>query len=227
MTSASKSGLSNTASSTVPAAITPQATFGANTAQTRETSTGTEKTMNTSRISQKDMYGAIEWGFHVVDSYEQESGMILNPDNLPRVDFTFVGDNDTPAAPPQNMNIEVRTYWSSLPRSDNQNARRWPFLNLGNKPFYSNLCHISILRVPSTLQEVYNYRATLYVFPQQTDEGITSHQIEVRHKAGPINVTVGVDHTIDVNETGIISTLIFFSMELMITLSQNGQGAVP
>jgi hypothetical protein len=103
VTSTSKTGLSGTASSTFAATIAPQPTFGltlgANAAQTRETTTGTEKTTNISRIIQTDMHGAIEWGFHFADPYETEGGMLL--DQLPRADFMFIGDNETPAPPPE------------------------------------------------------------------------------------------------------------------------------
>ena len=212
--STSKTGLGGTASSTFAATIAPQPTFGltlgANAARTRESTISTEKTTNISRIIQTDMDGFIEWGFCFGDPYETEGGMVSG--QLPKVDFLFIGDDETPAPPLPQMDIEIRTYWSSLPRSD---SKSWPLLNLGNKPFYSNLCQISVLNIPSDLRKDYFYRAVVYVFPQPTADEFVMY-------ANPIMVTVGVDHTeqgFNGDETGMISILSLLSMELMITLS--------
>ncbi len=90
----------------------------------------------------------------------------MSSDELPRAQFRFVGKTSTPTSPPDRLDVEVLTYWSVLRcyGGTEEIPKHWPWTNT----FYSNLCQIVNLKIPSDLpRERYDYQARLRVYPQQ------------------------------------------------------------
>ncbi len=156
--------------------LPPKATIGTSGGRTGEESTNTEKTVNISRIMYRESNGIILWKFHLVDRFEQESGLALSPEKLPLAHISFGGDEAAPPSPPAHLNVEIFTYWSIL-SSPRGNA--WT----GSKPRFSNLCKIITLNLSKDLQGSHLYLSNLLV---QVDANpiITTAESEVQGYLG-------------------------------------------
>lgn len=156
--------------------LPPKATIGTSGGRTGEESSNTEKTVNLSRIMYREGRGVILWKFHFVDQFEQESGLALAPEKLPLVNISFAGPTPaTPPSPPENLNVEIHTYWSILSSPGNA----WT----GSKPRFSNLCKIITLNLSKDLQGSHLYLSNLLV---QVDANpiITTVKSEVEGSLG-------------------------------------------
>jgi hypothetical protein len=114
------------------------------------------------------MDGLVIWCYDVSDGFSQVGEKVMASDQLPQAHFDFIGKTDTPASPPDRIDVEVATYWSVLPRNgDSENSLwHWP-TGWSNKPSYSNIYQIVALKVPSDVpRERYNFQARHTVFPQ-------------------------------------------------------------
>ena len=146
--------------------LKPQGTIGASGSRTGEQSTATEKTTRISRIIQRDIRQNISWSFHIADPFDQETGVTLSPEKLPRAHFEFLGK--TPAPPPDRLTLEILTYWSLL-----SPHRGGVWLIPEDTPSFSNLCKIITLDLPSNLQGPHKYDADLLVWPKHSNLGAT------------------------------------------------------
>ena len=135
--------------------LPPKATIGASGGRTGEESINTEKTVNVSRIMYRESSGIILWKFHLVDRFEEESGLALSPEKLPLAHILFGGDEAAPPSPPAHLNVEIFTYWSIL----SSRGSAWT----GSKPRFSNLCKIISLNLSKDLQGSHLYLSNLLV----------------------------------------------------------------
>jgi len=151
----------------------PQGAIKVAKTKTDEETVGFEKKRYTSRITEQHYDGFIWWGFYIDDLHEQERGIEFPDDALPAVCFEFVGDPKVPPPPPERMDLEIASYWSIIPKSEELESN-WirTFLNLptssGNTQAasYSNLCQITAFEtVPSDLPPRSDYKATMHVRP--------------------------------------------------------------
>jgi hypothetical protein len=150
----------------------PQGTIKFAKATTDEQSAGLDKTRNTSRITEQHLNGEIQWGFDVDDLYDQAGGIEFPRDALPTVCFEFVGNLTDPLPLPKCLDLEIASYWSIIPASEEESDWIRTFLNLsivsGNSQAtsYSNLCQMVALEaVPSDLPPRSDYKATMHVRP--------------------------------------------------------------
>lgn len=107
----------------------PKVSVGVNASRVAETSTSSERTMNTFRITTLGMDGFASWGYHISDDFQQVGGKALLSDELPRARFRFVGKTSTPTSPPDRLDVEVLTYWSVLRcyGGTEEIPKRWPW----------------------------------------------------------------------------------------------------
>jgi len=133
----------------------PKATMGASAGRGGEESDNTEKVVNISRIMFSEGNGVMLWKFHLVDQFEQDSGLTLSPEKLPLAHIVFGGDEAAPPSPPTHLNVEIYTYWSIF--SSPRNA--WT----GSKPRFSNLCKIITFDLSKDLQGSHLYLSNLLV----------------------------------------------------------------
>ncbi len=173
----------------------PQGTIGASGSQTGEKSTAIEKTSLVSRIIQRDIGPTISWSFHIADPFDQDTGLTLSSEKLPRAHFEFRAKN--PAPPPKYLTLEISTYWSLL--SAHATSSAW--LSSEDTPSFSNLCQVVTLDLPSDLQGFHKYNADLLVWPKHSKLGatVTKPGGELEEGVGGLVTTkvVDTDHHID------------------------------
>lgn len=174
----------------------PQGTIGTSGSRTGEQFTATEKTTLVSRIIQRDIGPNISWSFHILDPYDQVTGLILSSEKLPRAHFEFLAKN--PAPPPEDLALEISTYWSLLsPRASN--AAAW--FSSEDTPSFSNICKVITLDLPSHLQGSHKYVANHLVWPKHSKLGATVTKLdsELEEGVGGLVTTKVVDtnHEID------------------------------
>ncbi len=138
--------------------LPPKATVGGNGGRTGEQSTNIERIVNASRIMYTNIRGVTHWTYHLVDRFEQDSGLALSPEKLPFAHITFGGHEATPPPPSAYVNVEISTCWTIL---SPPGGSAWS--GSGNKPKFSNLCKIISLDLPKDLQGSHLYIANLLV----------------------------------------------------------------
>jgi len=146
--------------------LPPKATITSSGNRTGEQSTNTERTVNVSRIMYTNIRGVTEWTYHLVDRFEQDSGLVLTPERLPFAHITFGGHEATPPPASAYVNVEISTYWTMLSSSFPASRSTWPRSGpsgSGNKPMFSNLCKIITLDLPKDLHGSRLYIANLLV----------------------------------------------------------------
>lgn len=183
-------------SSSFSASVAPQGNIGASKSWTRENTIAEERIATIATIAESDILGAIKWAFFVDDANEKKRGRILDPDEMPMAQFTFVGTSDIPAAPPPTIDVEISSTWSSFD-VDNPKTIRGYLAKVfhGRKPFRSNLVQINELKIPSNLEGKFDHLAELGVFPRQTLQGVTICELETLRNSEPTNATVSVKDT--------------------------------
>ena len=167
-----KKGTSHGMEGSLTLGMHPQGTIKFAKVTTDEESAGLDKTRNTSRITEQDLNGKIQWGFEVDDLYDQEGGIEFPREALPTVCFEFVGNPTDPLPLPKCLDLEIASYWSIIPTSKEEINWIRTFLNLsmvsGNSQAtsYSNICQmIALETVPSNLPPRSDYKATMHVRP--------------------------------------------------------------
>lgn len=149
---------------------------------TNQNTSGSERTRNTSGISQQNMGGVIWWSFSVDDLKAQWEGTeITNEKDLPAVEFEFVGVDDIPASPPDTTEVEVLSYWSILSGENTGNRLKKALaLKMGS---YSNICQIIAMHIPSNLTTRCVYVASQNVYPGGPGSEV---ELKVERQAGSI-----------------------------------------
>jgi len=167
ISSSSKKGSTFSAAGLV-SAILPQLTFGGNASRIAEQTTSSDKTQKSARIRQTAIRGVARWGFYNADDFDQDGGKVVSSDELPSAHFNFIGWTDTPAPPPERIDIEVSTFYSLYPRSDTEATARASFefsdlFKLGRRPSYLNFSKRITLNLPSALRSKHYYTTHLSV----------------------------------------------------------------
>jgi hypothetical protein len=158
-----------------------KATIGGSGSRTGEQSTNVERTTNISRIIFTNMRGLTRWIYHLIDRFEQNSGLVLSPATLPFARIMFFGHNANPPPPSAYLNVEISTYWTVIPPPG---GILWGGLSSsGNKPRFSNLCKIITLDLPKDLQGSHRYMVNLTV-QLDTDSIISTVKNEVQSNLG-------------------------------------------
>ena len=146
--------------------VKPLGTIGASGSRTGEQNIATEKTTSISRIIQRSIRDKISWSFHMADPFDQEIGLVLPPEKLPRAHFDFRGK--MPAPPLDYLTLVISTYWSVL--SPNGGS---VWLIPKDTPSFSNLCKIITLDLPQNLQGSHGYDVDLHIWPKHSNLNTT------------------------------------------------------
>ena len=125
------------------------------------------------RITERHHDGVVSWGFFVDDMNERRTGIEFGRSQraFPSVDVEFFGPSNLgpPSPPSDHFEVLLTSCWSLISPghgSESYTTTSWLswLKGLGSGtpaskvPFYSNLCQVVILEVPSTLSQEMPFR---------------------------------------------------------------------
>ena len=190
--SSMKSGRTQGFASGFTAGPHPQASVTFTATKTKEGTSGFEKKLYKSAISEYDVFGKVWWGFNIDDVNFQEEGFELREDHLPTVNFEFTGDSDEPeplpSPPPDYMDIVITSYWKMILPGEPKHTWIRRLLHFfkstsnAQTASYSNLFQIVALKANlSKLQNasVCRYNAQVVVNPGASNP----HELKVTRRA--------------------------------------------
>lgn len=162
---------------------------------------GSEVILRKSAISEFHALGKIRWDFNIDDTKLQDEGFEMKKDDLPTVDFEFIGDSidpqSPPTPPPDRMDIAITSFWKITPPDEPKGTWIRKLLHIvkpttsskghnhASAPtFFSNLFQIIAFETDlSKLVGPCYYKADVTVNPGATNP---HHEVKISKEAKPL-----------------------------------------